>query len=235
MPALCWWQPQGRGRWARVCYRTSLRTQQRDANGAAPGHSLPWGHTRRTRMPWPVFGTQRRGHGEHNTTQSCRWPSTTGEHPPGITSCLAPDPTTPTTASQSLQGPSGPSAVTEMQIKGCGFKNVINKDLQCPEEHLQAGRRAPSKSSQICHHLAAQAAFQTSSIRGSRRCSDCPQRGWGFLELLPQHFGVVISGASAPCLVQHEPEETCPSPRGNVRQEQLEQSPCDPSVHPGQR
>lgn len=51
------------------------------ANGVAPGHSLPWGHTRRTRMPWPVFGTQRRGHGEHNSTQSCCWPSTTGQHP----------------------------------------------------------------------------------------------------------------------------------------------------------
>lgn len=52
---------------------------------------------------------------------------------------LAPDPTAPT-APQSLQGPSGPSAVTEMQIRGCDFKNIINKDLQCPEEHLQAGR-----------------------------------------------------------------------------------------------
>lgn len=59
---------------------------------------------------------------------------------PGITFCLAPDPTTPTTAPQSLRGPSGPSAVTEMQNKGCGFKNIINEDLQCPEEHLQADR-----------------------------------------------------------------------------------------------
>lgn len=50
-------------------------------NGGAPRHSLPWGHTRRMRMPWPVFGTQQRGHGEHNSTQSCCWPSTTGQHP----------------------------------------------------------------------------------------------------------------------------------------------------------
>lgn len=60
----------------------------------------------------------------------------------GITDyCLAPDHITPKAVTKSLQGPSGPSsAVTETGIKGCGFKNIINKDLQCPEEHLQAGK-----------------------------------------------------------------------------------------------
>lgn len=68
-------------------------------------------------------------------------PAPRGSTPvPGITFCLAPDPTAPTTAPQSLRGPSGPSAVTEMQNKSCGFKTIIKKDLQCPEEHLQAGR-----------------------------------------------------------------------------------------------
>lgn len=36
--------------------------------------------------------------------------------------------------------PPGPPAVAETGLKGCSFKNVINQDLQCPEEHLQAGK-----------------------------------------------------------------------------------------------
>lgn len=91
----------------------------------------------------PGQSSEHNGEDTESTTppRAAAGPAPRGSIPvPGITSCLAPDPITPTTASQSLQGPSGPSAVTEMQIKGCGFKNVINKDLQCPEEHLQAGR-----------------------------------------------------------------------------------------------
>lgn len=50
---------------------------------------------------------------------------------------LAPDHRTP----QALPRPSGPpSALTETGIKGFGFQNVINKNLQSPGEHLQAGK-----------------------------------------------------------------------------------------------
>lgn len=137
---------------------------------------------------------------------------------PDIAVCVAPDPTTPTTAPQSVQRPSGPSTVTEMQIRGCGFKNTINEDLRRPEEHLQPGelvpRAAESASTRLPRQCSRPFSIRASPQRG-RAPSSCSQSTleWRFLQL------------QAPCPAQHEPEETRPSPRGKVRQEQLEHSP----------
>lgn len=137
---------------------------------------------------------------EHNTedmgstapARVAAGPAPRGSIPvPGITFCLAPDPTTPVTAPQSLQGPSGPPAVTEMQIRGCGFKNVIKLCSVLKSICKLAGELVPRAAKSATTWL-------------PRQCSrpfsipESPQRGWGSLELLPEHFGVVISGASGP-------------------------------------
>lgn len=59
---------QGQGLWG--CYGTSVRGQQGEWKWGSSKALPTLGHTRRMRMPWPAFGTQQRGHGEHNCTQS---------------------------------------------------------------------------------------------------------------------------------------------------------------------
>lgn len=181
----------------------------------APGHSLPWGHTRGTGMSGQSLG-HNRGHREQPELLAQHHGSTPV---PGITFCPAPDPTTPMTDSQSLQGPSGPSAVPEMQIKGCGFEKTIKEDLHCPVEHLQAtGEFIPraARSATTCLPRQLSRPF---SIPVS------PWRGWSSLE----HSGVSWSGdfwSFRPTFSQHKHRKRPGGVQG--------QSPCDPRVHPGQ-